>query len=274
MVLGNFPVFFSMLAAAGYFSKHGTSPASSLYGPFYGALLHGTGGGSPVTAALYGVHGIQASVAIPTTATNVLYALTALIIFTWGLVNVGTSYQLRNIVKGEPLFIWHDFWHAVKRNWKQGLVFGILDVVFMALLAYDVMFFYFNIGPFMFNVMFYLSLAIVLIYFMMRFYVYIMIVTFDLPIRKLLKNALIFSILGFKRNILAVLGIAVALMLNYYLMIVFLPLGVILPFIITFSTCAFMAAYAAYPKIKELMIDPYYVEEEREYEEPIFRDNG
>ena len=274
MVFGNFPIFFSMIAAAGYFSNNGYAPASSLYAPFYGALTHQTGGASPVTMALFGVHGVQASVSIPTTATNVLYALTALIIFTWGFVNVGTTYQLRNIVKGEPAFLWHDFWYAIKRNWKQGLIFGIIDAVFIAVLAYDIIFFYYSIGGFIQNVMFYFSLAIAFIYFMMRFYIYIMMVTFDLPIRKLLKNALIFSILGFKRNIMAVLGMIVVLILNYYMLMVFLPIGIILPFIITLSTCTFMAAYAAYPKIKEMMIDPYYVEEEKEYEEPIFRDRG
>ena len=30
-----------------------------------------------------------------------------------------------------------------------------------------------------------------------------------------------------------------------------------MPFMITFSACAFISAYVAYPKIKEIMIDPY-----------------
>jgi len=274
MVFGNFPIFFSMIAAAGYFNIKSTAPASAIYAPFYGAMLHGAGAGSPVTAALFGVHGIQASVSINTPVTYVFYALTTLIIFTWGFVNVGTTYQLRNIIKGEPLFLWHDFWHAVKKNARQGFFFGIFDVIAMVLLAYDIMFFYYNIGSFIFNVMFYFSLVIAFVYLVMRFYIYLMMVTFDLSIRKLLKNALIFSVIGFKRNILAVLGIALALMLNYYALMVFIPIGVILPFIILFAAGSFMAAYAAFPKIKEIMIDPYYVEEEREYEEPIFRDNG
>ena len=32
---------------------------------------------------------------------------------------------------------------------------------------------------------------------------YILLVTFDLPIRKILKNSFIFALLGFKRNIMA-----------------------------------------------------------------------
>ncbi len=273
MILGNFPIFFMMIASAGYLDRQGFAPASQLYGPLYGALKHNLQA-TPATMALFGVHGVQTSVSIPTTATYVFYALTALIIFTFGFVNIGTTYILRNTVKGEPVFIWHDFWYAIKRNKKQAFIYGILDVIFIGLLAYDILFFYFNIGSFMFNVMFYFSLALAFIYFIMRFYIYIIMLTFDLSIMKILKNALIFSILGFKRNIMAVIGIAAVLMLCYSMLIVFLPIGIILPFIIMLSTCAFMAAYAAYPKIKEIMIDPYYVEEEVEYEEPIFRDNG
>ena len=41
---------------------------------------------------------------------------------------------------------------------------------------------------------------------------------------------------------------------------VFAPLGVILPLILLFSVGAFGCAFAAYPKIKEIMIDPYYFE--------------
>ena len=274
MVLGNFPIFFSMIGAAGYFNKHGTAPASQLYGPFYGALTHQTAGGSPVTAALFGVHGISASVSIETPVTYVFYALTALLIFTFGFVNVGTTYQLRNIVKGEPAFLWSDFWHAIKRNKKQGFLMGILDVALLVLLVYDILFFYYNIGAFLNNVLFYLSLVIAVVYLIMRFYLYIILVTFDLPLRKILKNALIFSIIGFKRNLAAVVGIAAVLFFNYALFLAFLPLGILLPFIITISACSFIAAYAAFPKIKELMIDPYYTEEETVKEEPIFHDRG
>jgi hypothetical protein len=72
---------------------------------------------------------------------------------------------------------------------------------------------------------------------------------------KLFKNGLIFSLLGFKRNALAFLGIAFLVLINYFLMIVYMPLGVIMPFIFLFGAGSFTAAYAAYPKIKEIMID-------------------
>jgi uncharacterized membrane protein YesL len=101
-----------------------------------------------------------------------------------------------------------------------------------------------------------------------------MLITFDLKIFKLYKNAFIFAILGGKRNMLAVTGIGLAMLLNYSLLIIFLPLGIIAPFIILFSTGAFMGAYAAYPKIKEIMIDPYYTDTDTADTKPVFRDMG
>ena len=83
-------------------------------------------------------------------------------------------------------------------------------------------------------------------------------VTFDLSIPKLLKNAFIFSILGFKRNILGFFGIILTVALNVIITIVYVPIGIVLPFMITAGLCMYIAAYTAWPKIKEIMIDPYY----------------
>ena len=61
----------------------------------------------------------------------------------------------------------------------------------------------------------------------------------------------------------------------YGLLLVYAPLGLLTPILILFGTCAFMAVYAAYPKIKAIMIDPYYKEEEPADDiEPVFRDMG
>ncbi len=113
----------------------------------------------------------------------------------------------------------------------------------------------------MINTMFFMSLMLALLYAFMRVYVYLMLVTFDLSIFKMLKNALSFTILGIKRNIMALLGIVFALMINYLLLSVYFPLGVILPFVILPALCIFIGIYAAFPVIKKYMIDPFYSEE-------------
>ena len=104
-----------------------------------------------------------------------------------------------------------------------------------------------------------------------------MLITFDLSIFKMLKNALIFALLGFKRNLTAVIGMVLFCLLCYAVLLIYIPLGLLTPFLLIFGTCSFMAMYAAFPKIKEIMIDPYYTEPENNEDddfEPVFRDRG
>ena len=94
-------------------------------------------------------------------------------------------------------------------------------------------------------------------------------VTFKLSVTKILKNSMIFALIGMKRNIIAFLGIAVILVLEVmFLMVTALqPVAVAAPLAILFSTFAYMKVYAAYFKIKEIMIDPYKAEHPELYPE-------
>lgn len=270
MVMGNFPFLFAVVALAGYFNPVTTTARSHVFPLLHGVSLHEP---SPVLAALHGIYGLQTEITHFSTVSYILLGLSGLVLFTFGLVNVGTTYLLRNMVKGTPVFMWSDFWYAVRRNWKQGLIMGIMDLVFMVVIGYDIVFFYFNLGFSLFNVLYFVSLAMAVLYFFMRFYIYILMVTFDLSLFKIIKNAFIFAILGFKRNILAALGIGILCYLNYLVVLLVFPLGIMLPFVLTLSNGAFMACYAAYFKIKEIMIDPYYKEEVPDVA-PIATDRG
>lgn len=258
MVFGNFPLLISMLGLSGNFNIPTSSAPSVLFAPLYGAMQFND---SPISAALFGVHGVPVQMSIITPTTKVLYACGALVIFTFGLVSVGSTYILRNMVKCEPIFFFHDFFYAIKRNFKQGMIFGIIDVLMMVLLTYDAIFFYANATNTLNTILLGLMLFFILVYFIMRFYVYILIVTFDLPFKKIVKNSFILAIAGMKRNIVAVFGIIVLTAVNYFILNNIMPIGIILPFIITFAVGSFMSAYAAYPVIKKIMIDPYYSEQ-------------
>ena len=103
----------------------------------------------------------------------------------------------------------------------------------------------------------------------MRFYIYLLIVTFDLSIYKILKNALIFSLLGFKRNIMGVLGILLITALHVILLLLLIStplsgLPIILPFLWYMAAVTFTSAYAAYPVIDRYMIAPYANQEDEE----------
>jgi uncharacterized membrane protein YesL len=283
--LGNFPILFGLFALSGKLNIETTAPVSSLFSPLYGAVT--IDGHNPVSLALMGIHGAQTEVSFPTTATWVFFGLTALVIFTFGIVNTAIAYIMRNLVKGDSITFISDIKYCIKRNFKQALILGILDPLFLLLVVYDVLFFYTMaanaIGSFLFGMM----LIIAMMYFMMRPYMYIMIVTFDLKLIKVLKNSFIFMLIGFKRNIVAFLGCVAVWIVDYLIMMVIFPVGIILPVLFLMSLTTFMGIYAAYPKIKEIMIDPYYVSDdvgarskddmtpqEDLIEEPIFKDRG
>ena len=249
-LFGNFPFLFALFAISGYVSMTSSAPYHQVFAPLRGVLKFEN---SAVSAALGNIFGVEAQITVNTTATYVFYGLTALLIFTFGLVNVGVTFNMRNLICSEPVFMWSDFWYAIKRNLRQGIIFGIIDLALTLLLAWDVFYCYHNLGPTMVNVMFYFTLFGAVIYFFMRFYIYLMMVTYDLSLRKLIKNGLIFALLGFKRNIMATLGIVVILAMTYVLMSVYMPIGIIVPFVFLFGAGTFMTTYAAYPKIK--MID-------------------
>lgn len=282
--LGNFPILFGLYALTQNLNVNTTSPASSMFAPLYGAMT--AGGANPISAALFGVHGAQAKVSLPTTATYVFFGLTALVFLTFGIVNLATAYVMRNIVKGDPSMFFSDVKYSIKRNWKQGMLLGIIDLLFILVIAYDLFFFYVGSTSTVMGFMLGVMIIVAMIYTMMRYYMYIMLVTFDLSIFKILKNSFIFAMLGFKRNIVAFLGMIAVALIDYFLLITIFPVGIILPTLILVSLVNFMGIYAAYPKVKEVMIDPYYVsdnvgakkrgeeEEDAPEEEPIFRDRG
>ena len=267
MVIGNFPLIFLIATLSGLTKKQGMLPSFDIFQNLAGYFSNSTP--SAHSMVLFAQEGLQTIIYKPTPLTYVFYAIASLTLFSFGLVNVGTAFILRNIAKGEPVFIWSDFWYAIKRNWKQALPFGIIDAGINMLLIWNIYsMFIGSTGNFFTNTMFWCNIVLFILYFVMRFYIYIQMVTFNLSVFKILKNSMIFALLGFKRNAIALLGIIAGIFIELIFVIgvggILLPLGIALPFLILFSTFAYMKVYAAYFKIKEVMIDPYLKEHPEE----------
>ena len=261
MVLGNFPLLFLILALSGIFNLEFVAHSTQPYTVFAGIFAEE--GFSAPMLALNGILGAPTLGSVYTIPTYIFMGIGALAFFTFGLVNVGTTYLLRNMVMSEPVFVWSDFWYAVRRNFKQGFFYGILDALLIALVPMNVMIL--SQGSGFFNgLLFWLNLVIGILYLMMRCYIYLQMVTFDLSIKKILKNSLIFAFIGFKRLVLAFFGNLILIFLVFGLAYsgAMLALAVAIPLMVLFSNCAYMTTYAAYYKIKEIMIDPYDAEAE------------
>ena len=225
---------------------------------------------TPTSTLLFDLFGAQQNIPVFTTWTYIGMGICiAFLVITFGWQNIGAAYIVRNMVRGEAVFVWSDYFYAIKRNLKQGFFLGLIDAVILFTLGFDISYFWGRGGTFTLDVGFYLTIALIVLYFLMRFYIYLLIVTFDLSIYKILKNALIFSLLGFKRNIMGVLGIALITALHVMLLLLLIStplsgLPIILPFLWYMAAVTFTSAYAAYPVIDRYMIAPYVNQEEEE----------
>ncbi len=203
---------------------------------------------------------------IPTANTHVYWVigiLAVIHIFTFGWQKVGSTYIMRNLVRGDGVFIISDFFYAIKRNFKQGLLLGILDSLIIGLLALDFIIMLSQPTSFINNVMYVAVIALFIIYLFMRMYMYVMLVTFNIKTSKIFKNALIFTILGIKRNLMAALGVALVLglvlVMAYAVMALsfgLVPVVIVFAALIVVALLDFICTYAVYPVIEKYMIGP------------------
>ncbi|MEA4888245.1 MAG: YesL family protein [Clostridiaceae bacterium] len=139
-----------------------------------------------------------------------LYFLLAMLIVGLSLVVVGpvqagVTYVLRNYSREEHAFIWMDFKEHAGKNLKQSLICSLISlaVTFIFVINFS---FYSNssfIGSGLLRV--FLQTVIVILFLlwcMMQMYIYPMMVTFELSIKQMMKNCLLFSIMRLPLNLL------------------------------------------------------------------------
>lgn len=267
-----------LLGTTGNYDTFVSTAADPLYAQLYGIMGYEN---TPVTAMLYGAFGVSSTVKIWSSTSIFLVSLCLLVLLTNGIANVGLHYLLRASVTSDYSVTAADFFTAIKKNFKQGFVFGIFDVLIGLLLGYDFIAYQANAGvSFVYQVMFYLIIVIALFYIVVRTYIYLMIVSFDFSFGKIVKNALLLGCLGFKRNIAALLGVALFIVLNFYLLVFVRGIGFLLPFFVTIGLCIYSLVYAEWKVIEQYVVEPYYKEHPDERPgagdtpegEPIFND--
>lgn len=195
---------------------------------------------------------IQENPEIIMSAFPLLLFLICVPVITVGPAQAGMTYLLRNYSREEHAFIWSDFKEHALKNFKQSLIVSVINTLITVLVILDI-YLYFNMSRN--NVL--LSSASVLVIFafilfmMMNMYIYPMIVTFDLTIKQLYKNALMFAMLKFFPNLLILIICLAVLLVPFFLQ----PAIAYLLFIfLTMSLIGFITNFHVYPKLKKYMM--------------------
>ncbi|MBQ7338933.1 MAG: DUF624 domain-containing protein [Clostridia bacterium] len=249
------PIVIGFLAY--FFTEKTPSQASAIFAPIYGVSQIDP---SVTASTILSVFGIQFNIPIYNNpAYWVIGGCIVFLVLTMGWQTVGATYVLRGMVRHDAVFVFSDYFYAIKRNFKEGFLYGLFDSLIIIVLIIDFLFFYTSTGDALNNFMFWTISALIVLYMLMRPYIYMMLITFDMKLKKILKNALIFAILGIKRNVMWIVGVAMMAILNIALMIVCPPsiiIPVILPFFYFWGFVGFTVNYAVYPIIDRYMIAP------------------
>jgi uncharacterized membrane protein YesL len=197
---------------------------------------------------------------------NLIYVLLCLPIITIGPATAGLIKVTRNYAADKNAFIWGDFWETFKKNFNKAGVMGIVSII-----AYAGLFTGFYIYPVIISsesmagsrtfyyALFILTISVAMTFTIMNYYIYIMMVSTDLPMKSIIKNSLILSYSAPKQNAVAFLSHILLSVLMIYLLEHNLLTLFILPFFPA-AFIAFIVCFMCYPVVQKFVIAPYYEE--------------
>ncbi len=181
----------------------------------------------------------------------------------WGMgpASAGFTYVLRNFAKEEHAWIWSDFKDATKNNFKQSLIVYLIDIV--AFVIFYIAFMVYGQMSGFLGALRYVIMMILFIYTLMHLYIYPIMVTFDLKLKEIYRNALLFAIGKLPSNMLVFLILAAIHFGAVFLCVLYgggyaIPLFgvlVILELFILLSFSGLLVNFNSYPKLKKYMID-------------------
>ncbi len=187
-----------------------------------------------------------------TIITVIAFAISAAIA---GTATAGLTYIMRNYAREQHAFLFSDFWDAMKNNWKQASVTGIVQMLASVIVYYSTNFYYANIpNSKIYFIPFGLSLMIGILLLFSSYYVYLLMITIDLKLIPLYKNALIMSILGLKTNLITTFFVALIAIPT----ILFMPITIVLIVLIVPALIQLIVCFNSFQYIKKYCIDPYY----------------
>ncbi len=186
---------------------------------------------------------------------NLMYLLACVPIITIGPATAAMNYVCRNFSQAKPVFFFSDFIEKCKEHFKQGVVVWLIQLAAGGLL----------VGSFLswtdesFLASEWLrTVAVIVIFifayllFFSSFYIYPMMVSFDLKLKQLIRNSVILALTQLWRNIVMLLVVAVFLILTW----LFWPLTFPVPLFLAFSVTAFVSNSLVFPVLKRYVAAP------------------
>lgn len=184
------------------------------------------------------------------------WILLILSILAYGPTKCGVTYVLRNYSRQTHSWI-SDIWDKAKENWRQGMLFGIVDCLLASLIVFNMTYQPSAEIATAVQISKYITLLVAMFYVFMRKYIYLMIVTVKLNLRSLVKNAWLLAFIGIYRNFFSGLANLLLWLVSYLLIMAIHPLfEVLLLGLFIYSFTNFLSISACYPLIDKYLVQP------------------
>ena len=122
---------------------------------------------------------------------NMVYSMLSLLLLPYGFVSAGMTNVTRNLARDKHSFGFSDFFDTARKNWKQSLAAGLINIFLTALLVFGMFFYFMSDGWFA-----RLGLGVCLVAFamlaIMKYYMWLLIITFKLPLKSIYLNSFYF----------------------------------------------------------------------------------
>lgn len=186
-------------------------------------------------------------------------------VVTYMLGEVGLANVTRSMTRNKHSFGTSDFFETVRKNWKQSLGVGIINIILTALLAFNAWFFYTGEGNEILCAVFTgVSIFMLFVFTIMKYYMPMLIMTFGLNIKQLYKNSFRFVFLNLKRNLLIFFSLTLFSAAMIAALLFGGHIGVIAATVLFICIYpgfrSLLIQYNIFDSIRKYMIDPYYEE--------------
>ena len=124
---------------------------------------------------------------------SMIYTLFTVLLIPNGLGAVGITNVARNLARDKHSFGISDFAETVKKNWKQALPAGIINLIIDLINGFAIYFYLFG-NDVLTIIGFGISVAIFIFFRFMKYHLWLILITFKLPLKKMYKNCFLFAL--------------------------------------------------------------------------------
>jgi|GEM_PF-616241 len=173
-----------------------------------------------------------------------------------GPINAGATYVYRNMVKGQPVFIWSDMMKTAKKFFWKSLIITAVDTAVLFIIAMGLRFYssWYEISfpnlhsPMIETISVMIILVFTFLFITMHFYIYQLMIEYDLKVVQLYRYSFTFSLLRLFPNLM-ILVLCLAITIAPFAIHIMVGNGLLI--FVTLALCGILINYYSWPAIEK-----------------------